>query len=55
MPMAMPGPANFATSRTTGSPPPSGVKVMVTVPAEGTRKSVALSDGSSQNRNDPMG
>ena len=30
------------TSNSIGSPPPSGVKVMVTVPGPGTLKSVAL-------------
>jgi hypothetical protein len=40
--MAMPPPANLATSNSIGSPPSSGVYEMVTVPGPGTTKSVAL-------------
>ena len=41
MPMAMPGSGKSKISRVCGSLPSAGVKVMVSLPAPGTRKSVA--------------
>ena len=41
MPMAVPPPGKSITSYSVGSPPSAGVKVIVSLPAPGTTKSVA--------------